>query len=82
MRADLIGLGGGQVGVERESRVPLMAGLVAFAGGMVAAGEAAVRPSLLVHVADLDGQPERGGVLGASMAGLADGEEDFAEAVE
>lgn len=42
--------------------------------GVVTAGETVVGTSLLVFIADLAGQDERGGVLCAGVAGLASSE--------
>ena len=62
--------------------MPVVMGRTGVTGGVVGAGEAVVGAGLLVLLADLAGQAERGGVLGAGIAGEAGGEEHFAQAVE
>ena len=60
----------------------MAASLAGVAGRIAGTAEAVVGAGLLVLVADLPGQAERGGVLGTGEAGLAGCEEDFAQAVE
>src|ERR1051326_3969112 len=82
MRADLVGFGGAEVGVEAERLLPVAAGLVESADGVVGPGEPAVGAGFVLFPADLGGQFQRGGMLGAGAFGLALVGEDFAEAVE
>jgi hypothetical protein len=58
------------------------AGLAEVAGGVAGVAEAVVGAGLLVLVADVASQAERGGVLRAGVTGLAGGEQDLTEAVE
>lgn len=80
--ADLVSLGGAEIGVDGEGLLPVAAGLAVVTGGVVSTGVAVVGAGLLVLVADLDGQSERGGVLDAGRVGLAGSEEHFTKAVE
>lgn len=75
-------LGGAELGIEGEGLLPVAAGPTEVAGGIVGVAEAVVGASPLVLVTDLAAQVERLGVLGASTAGLAGGEQDLTEAVE
>ena len=59
--ADLVGFAGVEPGVEAEGLLPVVAGLAGVAFGVVYAGEAVVSAGLLVLVANLAGEDERGG---------------------
>ncbi len=80
--ADVIGVGDVEVGEQGAGLVPVVAGLVVNAGGVVGVAEAVVGAGLFVAVADLGGQGERGGVLGECLAGLSVVAVALAEAVE
>jgi hypothetical protein len=82
MCADLVGLRHVEFGEEGERLLPVVPGAVGVAAGVVGVGEAVVGAGLLVPVADLLGDGERGGVLGTGMAGSAIGEKGLAQAVE
>src|ERR1039457_7010991 len=80
--ADLFCFGSPEAGVKGEGLLPVVARQAGVPDSTVGAGEAVMSTSLLGLVADLAGQVERGGVLGAGRAGPLGGEEDFAESVE
>ena len=53
--ADGVGVGDGEVGIEGESVMPMLAGLAGGAGGMVGVGQAVMGAGLFVLVAYLTG---------------------------
>ena len=55
MGADVDGVGDVEVGVEGEGLLPMVAGLVEVAGGVVGVGKALVGSGLFVAVAELGG---------------------------
>ena len=55
MGMDVVGVGDAEGGVEGEGVLPVVAGLVELAGGVVCVGEAVVGAGLLVAVAELGG---------------------------
>jgi hypothetical protein len=58
------------------------AGFAGVADGVMNVSETIVPPGLLVDVAGLTGQGDRGGVLRPGLAGLAAGQEGGSETVE
>ena len=68
--ADLLSLGRVEIRVKSEGFLPVPDRLAGIVRGVVTAGETVVGTSLLVFIADLAGQDERGGVLCAGVAGL------------
>jgi hypothetical protein len=80
--ADLISLGRVEIGVESERFLPVPERRAGVVCGVVAAGEAVVGASLLVFVAEVAAQGERGGVLCTGVAGLAGGQKKLTQAVE
>lgn len=59
--------------------MPVLAGADEISGGIVSAAEAAMRACMLVPFADPASQAQRDGILGASLAWLADREGHLAE---
>ena len=57
-----------ELGVEQQGLLPVAVGLAGVAGGVVDAGQAVVGAGLLVPVADVGGDGQRGRVLGAPAA--------------
>jgi hypothetical protein len=71
--ADLAGFGCAESGIEGQGLLPVIVSPAGLAQGVMRPGETVVRAGLLVLVTDLAGQRERGGILGAGLAGLAGG---------
>jgi hypothetical protein len=82
MRADPIGIGGPQGGIQREGFLPVPAGLLPVSGSITGPAEAVMSPRLLVAIADLSRQVECGGVPGAGVVKAAHPEQALAQAVE
>jgi hypothetical protein len=77
--AHLLRLWGAKPGVDGEGALPVMAGATGVTDGVVSAREAVVSSGLLVLIAGLAGEAERGDVPGAGGAGLISGEEQVTE---
>src|SRR5215469_546333 len=82
VHADVLGVGDAEVGAERQGVLPVLAGQAVLACRLALASETGVGAGLLVPVTGLDGQGERGGVLGARLPGLSRGVQRFPDAVE
>jgi hypothetical protein len=54
--ADLVGFRVAEVGVQRESFLPVVASLAGVSGGLIGVGETVMGTRLLVFLADLGGQ--------------------------
>src|SRR5947209_19580700 len=80
--ADVVRVRDAEVGVEGECLLPVVAGEVKVAGGVMGVGEAVVGAGLFVAVVDLVGQGESGGVLDKCLAKLSGDVPDFTEVVE
>jgi hypothetical protein len=80
--ADLFGFGSAEFGEQGEGLLPVTTGLAEVAVGVARLAEAVVGAGLLVLVAGLGSEVQRGGVLGAGVVGLASGNQHLAEAVE
>src|SRR5260221_970192 len=73
VRADVVGVGDAELGVERQGVLPVLAGQAVLACGVARVSDTGVGAGLLVPVTGLDGQSERGRVLGARLLRLARG---------
>ncbi len=82
VRADVVGVGDAEVGVERQGVLPVLAGQAVLACCVASVSETGVGAGLLVPVTGLGGQGERGGVLGVSLLGLPRGVQGFPDPVE
>jgi hypothetical protein len=71
--ADLVGFGDAELGEQGQCLVPVVAGLVRLADGVVGVGEAVVGAGLLIRVADVAGEGQGGGVRGGGLVGFAAG---------
>jgi hypothetical protein len=80
--ADVVRVRDAEVGVEDECLLPVVAGEVRVAGGVMDVGETVVGAGLSVAVADLGGQGESGGVLDECLAKLSGDVPDLTEVVE
>jgi hypothetical protein len=80
--AGLIGLGGAKASVEGSGALPVTAGLERIARREAGVAKTLAGAGLLILVASLSGQGERGGVLGMRVIGPARGEQRLAEPVE
>jgi hypothetical protein len=69
LSAHLSSLGGAESGVQSVRLPPVAAASVGIACGVLDPGEAVVGARLLVLIADLAGQAECDGVLGAGLSG-------------
>lgn len=80
--ADVVSVKDAEVEVERERLLPVVAGQIEVAGGVVDVGETVVGTGLFVAVTDLAGQGKRGGVLDKCLAKLSGDVPDLTEVVE
>jgi hypothetical protein len=74
--ADVVGVGDIDISVKGQGVLPMVAGLVVLADNMVGVGNTGVDAALLIPITALDGQGERGSMLGAGTVGLASGLSD------
>src|SRR5580700_10937658 len=80
--AQVAGLGDAQAGVDVQGLFPVFAPGIVLAGGVACMGKPVVRAALLIAVARLAGQRQRGVMAGECLAGPAGGQVGFPASVE